>query len=151
MRQRTQSDLIGRLEKDPPAVVVFTSDGALRSQFSLDGVANQVRYYDISRYLLDRYVPVAESHGFVFMQRRTTAVRGSRKLYFRAPSCDWGHAPNFFSSTPEPSLTRSRSVPHGRAGARLGSGIARARRQVSLARGRDGQTSSRESLRSLGS
>ena len=78
-----------------------------------------MRYYDISRYLLDTYVPVSESHGFVFMQRRTTAVRGNRGLYFRAPSCDWGYAPNFFASSPEPSaraLSLSfRTVEPGRA------------------------------------
>jgi hypothetical protein len=103
MRQRTQSDLIRRLERDPPAIVVLTSDGTLRSQFSLDGVANQVRYYDISRYLLDTYVPVAESHGFVFMKRRSEAVPGRRSLYFRAPPCDWGYAPNFFAPGPDSS------------------------------------------------
>src|SRR4029453_12323496 len=73
----------------------------LRSQFSLDGVANQVRYYDISRYLLDTYVPVAESHGFVFMKRRSEAEPGRRSLYFRAPPCDWGYAPNFFAPGPD--------------------------------------------------
>jgi hypothetical protein len=101
MRQRTQGDLIRRLESDRPAVVVFTSDGVLRSQFSLDGVANQVRYYDVSRYLLDTYVPVAEAHGFVLMRRRGEGAHGQRALYFRAPSCDWGYAPNFYAPEPD--------------------------------------------------
>ena len=102
MRQRTQADLVRQLERDRPEVVVYTSDGALRSQFILDGVANQVRYYDVSRYLLETYVPVWESHGFVFMRRRKDVTEGERALYFRGPPCDWGYAPNFFAPTPDP-------------------------------------------------
>jgi hypothetical protein len=101
MRRRTQGDLVRSLEMARPAVVVLTSTGELRSQFALDGVANQVRYYDVSRYLLANYVPVSESHGFVFMRRRSEGVTEDRTLYFRAPPCDWGFAPNFFAPGPE--------------------------------------------------
>jgi hypothetical protein len=101
MRRRTQTDLVRQLEEARPAVVVLTSTGALRSQFSLDGVANQVRYYDVSRYLLANYVPVAESRGFVFMRRRAEDAIEDRTLYFRTPPCDWGFAPNFFAPGPE--------------------------------------------------
>lgn len=103
MRRRTQTDLVRLLEKSRPGVVVFTSDGTGRSQASLDGVPNQVRYYDISQYLLDTYVPVLESGGFIFMQRRDRGTRANSELYFHVDSCDWGYVPNFLSVAPESS------------------------------------------------
>jgi hypothetical protein len=102
IRERTQADLVRRLREAKPGVVVFTSDGALRSLPSWDGISNQVRHYDVSQYLLDAYVPVQEAGGFVLMTPRGAGVKGDRALYFRAPPCDWGYVPNFFSPGPAP-------------------------------------------------
>ena len=65
IRQRTQSDLVRRLKLHPPAVVALTSNGVPTAVPTWDGVANQVRHYDVSKYLLDQYVPVADAGGFV--------------------------------------------------------------------------------------
>ena len=102
IRQRTQSDLVKRLEKTQPKVVAFTSGTVGGSLPSWDGISNQVRHYDVSSYLLDRYVPVLESHGFVLMVRRGPGVKADRHLYFSAPECDWGYVPNFFAPSPSP-------------------------------------------------
>jgi hypothetical protein len=103
IRQRTQSDLLRRLEKDRPEAVVLTSDGVGKSLPIWDGVANQVRHYDVSEYLLDSYVPVLDSQGFVLMRRRENGVRPDTDLYFRVDACDWGYVPNFFAPSPSSS------------------------------------------------
>ena len=102
IRQRTQSDLVKRLEEHPPGVVVLGNDRFALNLPSWDGISNQVRHYDVSSYLLDRYVPVLESHGFVLMVRRGPGVKADRHLYFSAPECDWGYVPNFFAPSPSP-------------------------------------------------
>jgi hypothetical protein len=103
IRQRTQTDLVQLLGERRPEVVVFTSDGDGHSAPNWDGIANQVRHYDVSQYLLDNYVPVLDSHGFVLMRRRENGVRADRELYFHVYACDWGYVPSFFSLAPEPS------------------------------------------------
>ncbi|MBA2425418.1 MAG: hypothetical protein H0V58_08675, partial [Actinobacteria bacterium] len=79
---------------------VFTSSGIGGSASVWDKLSSQVRHYDVSEYLLDHYVPVIESHGFVLLRRREDGVRAQRKLYFRVPPCDWGYVPNFFGPAP---------------------------------------------------
>ena len=67
IRQRTQSDLIGELERRRPKLVVYAS-----STFGLpswDGIGNPVRHYDVSQYLLDHYRPLLLSHGYLLMAR----------------------------------------------------------------------------------
>ena len=100
IRQRTQTDLIRLLDQDRPKAVVFTSSGIGGSASVWDKLSSQVRHYDVSEYLLDHYVPVIESHGFVLLRRREDGVRAQRKLYFRVPPCDWGYVPNFFGPAP---------------------------------------------------
>ena len=62
-----------------------------------DEVANQVRHYDVSEYLLDHYVPVLE-RTFILMRRREDGARagGSSTSERR----DWGYTPNFLSPAP---------------------------------------------------
>jgi hypothetical protein len=105
IRRRTQRDLLESLERRRPRVVALTSDGDGRSFYVWDGIANQVRHYDVSEYLLDRYEPVANLHGFVLMLRKEEVPRTRSELLFGVPPCDWGFVPNFFAPRPEPGTT----------------------------------------------
>jgi hypothetical protein len=98
IRLRTQTDLVEQLERTRPAVVVYS--GSDEGLSGWDGIANQVRHYAVSEYLLDRYVPVREVHGFVLMQPRESGVAEDPELYFRVGACDWGHVPRFFAPRP---------------------------------------------------
>ena len=100
IRQRTQTDLIRLLDAERPKAVVYAASGLGGSPSVWDKVANQVRHYDVSEYLLDHYVPVLESRTFVLMRRRDDGARARRELYFRTPPCDWGHTPNFLTPAP---------------------------------------------------
>jgi hypothetical protein len=100
IRKRTQSDLVDHLVASPAGVVVLTSDGAFNSLPAWDGVANQVRHYDVSEYVLDHYVPVQAVDGFVLMVPRTGGAAIDPELYFHVDSCDWGYVPNFFADGP---------------------------------------------------
>ena len=100
LRLKTQTDLLEELERARPAVVVYSSREIGLSGW--DGVANQVRHYEVSQYLLDEFVPVLESHGFVVMERRGDAVQADPDLYFAVGACDWGYVPSFFSESPAP-------------------------------------------------
>jgi hypothetical protein len=109
IRKHTQSDLVKELERRPPKLVVFSSNPA----FGLpewDGISNQVRHYDVSQYILDHYRPVLDSHTFVLMARndlaRPVASRTTDQLYFANLPCDWGYAPNFLDTRPEPEEIR---------------------------------------------
>ena len=79
---------------------MLTSNGVPTSVPTWDGVANQVRHYDVSEYLLDQYVPVTDVAGFVLARPRRDGVRVETDLYFRTQACDWGYVPNFFSPAP---------------------------------------------------
>jgi hypothetical protein len=111
IRQATQHDLIRELHKEQPTIVVFSSDW-LGLPF-WDGLTNEVRHYDISRYLLDNYQPLLYSHGFLIFARASAYLRPvsdltgklaepatTTDLYFRTFPCDWGYAPDFLSIHP---------------------------------------------------
>jgi hypothetical protein len=112
IRQATQHDLIHELQRERPKIVVFSSDSLGLSYW--DGIANEVRHYDVSRYLLDHYHPLLDSHGFLFFARNGVQVRPvsgvmsalqepahTTDLYFRTFSCDWGNAPDFLTIHPQ--------------------------------------------------
>ena len=105
IRRHTQADLVRELERRPPKLVVFSSSPYFGLP-SWDGISNQVRHYDVSQYLLDHYRPVLESHSYVLMARndltRPVAFRDTDQLYFANLPCDWGYAPNFLGTRPEP-------------------------------------------------
>ena len=98
-RRTVQEDLLRELEASKPKLVAFTSNGFGLSLPSWDGIPNQVRHYDVSQYLLDNYVPVADVHGYVLMRPRDSGARPVRELYFR-DGCYWGNVPNFFTPAP---------------------------------------------------
>ena len=100
IREETQTDLIRLLEAKRPKIVVLSAGGRPGSLAVWDQISNQVRHYDVSEYLLDQYVPVLETHGFVLMRRREDGISPRPELYFHSPPCDWGHVPNFFRPSP---------------------------------------------------
>jgi hypothetical protein len=112
IRQATQHDLIVELRRENPRIVVFSSDW-LGLPF-WDGLTNEVRHYDVSRYLLGHYRPLLYSHGFLVFVRDGVKVRPvtdltdelaeparTTDLYFRTFPCDWGYAPDFLSIRPQ--------------------------------------------------
>lgn len=114
IRQATQHDLIRELQKEQPKIVVFSSDW-LGLPF-WDGITNEVRHYDVSRYLLDHYRPLLHSHGFLVFARNgaeTLPVSDvtskldepaqTTDLYFRTFPCDWGYTPDFLNIHPQSS------------------------------------------------
>jgi hypothetical protein len=104
IRKHTQSDVVRELERRPPKLVVFSSSPAFGLP-SWDNIPNQVRHYDV-----DHYRPILESHTFVLMARndlaRPVASRTTDQLYFANLPCDWGFAPNFLATRPEPEEIR---------------------------------------------
>lgn len=112
IRQATQHDLVSELRKEQPKIVVFSSDWLGLPLW--DGIANEVRHYDVSRYLLDHYRPLLHSHGFLVFARngaRTPSVSDvaskldetaqTTDLYFRTFPCDWGYTPDFLTIHPQ--------------------------------------------------
>jgi hypothetical protein len=114
-----QSQVIQELSRSRPRLVTFTD-----YDFGLpivDGIVGEVRNYEVSQYLLDNYVPLADDDGQLVMIRNDLAktapsvsslhlpgvVKGYRGSYFSSFSCAFGYIPNFLalpadSSTPVP-------------------------------------------------
>jgi hypothetical protein len=111
IREETQLDLIRELRRQNPRIVVFSSDWVGLPFW--DGIANEVRHYDVSRYLLDHYRPLLKSHGLIFFARNgssvppVSSVSGLSEpvetddLYFRTFPCDWGYVPDFLDVRPQ--------------------------------------------------
>lgn len=106
--QDAQRDLLAQLRRRPPKLVVFT--GRLGNS-SWDGIPNEVRHYEVSRWVLDHYVPFVQSHGFLLLRHDRASVPDpgalplvqrptTNALRFRTFPCDWRYAPNFLSAAP---------------------------------------------------
>jgi hypothetical protein len=111
IRSDTQDDLVQELAQNRPKIVVFSSSGT--GLPSWDGIANQVRHYRVSDYLLSHYRPLFRWNGFVFWGLRgidfppASILAGrigdaveTKNLHFRGQPCDWGYAPNFLVEGP---------------------------------------------------
>jgi hypothetical protein len=64
IRRSVQLDLVKELERTRPKLVVFDTDSGGLPEW--DGVTNEVRHYEVSRYILRRYRPFARVRGQVF-------------------------------------------------------------------------------------
>jgi hypothetical protein len=110
-----QADVIRRLSKARPKLIVFDNDSTPFIALSnWDGIPNMVRSYAISQWILDRYRPLLWSHGITIYARRDMPPPSKVGLHLSTPPvtrgvaysvqpCTWGDAPNFLSSPPEPS------------------------------------------------
>jgi hypothetical protein len=99
IRRDTQLELIDELERSRPPLVVFDSESGGFTAW--DGLANEVRHYEVSRYLLRHYRPYAKVHGELFYARIGAALRPprpSQDAVEAARACDWGEAPRFLRS-----------------------------------------------------
>jgi hypothetical protein len=112
IRQATQHDLIRELQRQNPRIAVFSSDWVGLPFW--DGITNEVRHYDVSRYVLDHYRPLLYSHGFLVFARNDASVppvadiaskldepAQTTDLYFRTFPCDWGYTPDFLTIHPQ--------------------------------------------------
>jgi hypothetical protein len=109
-----QDDLIDRLQKAKPKLIVFDNDGdPFIGLSNWDGIPTMVRTYKVSQWILDRYKPLLWTHGFTFYARRDMPPPSKVDLHLSpAPvthgvadsvqPCTWGYAPNFLSSAAEP-------------------------------------------------
>jgi hypothetical protein len=106
-----QQMLVSELEKSKPKVVVFNDVTNGLPQW--DGIVNMVRHYFVSQYILDHYTPLVDVDGQLIMLRsdlvagaaplpNVSGTSLTSDLYFDAPTCDWGDAPNFLSVPGEP-------------------------------------------------
>jgi hypothetical protein len=109
-----QKQVIADLERSRPPLVVYQSEtGGLDAW---DGISNDVRHHEVSRFILDHYRPLASVAGqtfFVEKSRPTGAAPpgqslDARKAYLVGPQCDWGYAPNFLE--PEPMIAGAPAV-----------------------------------------
>jgi hypothetical protein len=112
-----QQDLIARLKISRPKLIVFTDDRL--GQPGWDGIANMIRHYDVSQYILDNYRPLVVVHGQMLyvdarlnvppptsLHLKLTEPLVTDNIPFRGQQCDWGYTPNFFSVSPRPTPGR---------------------------------------------
>jgi hypothetical protein len=105
-----QQLLIDELKRSRPPVVIF--DSTRMGLANWDGISNEVRHYEVSRYILDGWVPVLRTHGNLLLLRRDLVRPGlpmpslseppvTAGLWFSGAGCAWGASPNFLTSVPD--------------------------------------------------
>lgn len=109
--EELQKDLIDRLGRDPPKLIVFDNDStSIIGLSNWDGIPNMVRLYDVGQWILDRYRPLLWTHGFTIYARRDQPSVSKLDLNLAEPPvtgdiaftvqpCTWGYAPNFLSGS----------------------------------------------------
>jgi hypothetical protein len=95
--------LIDELKAVRPPVVIYDADSIGMPIW--DGIASDVRHYEVSEYVLRGWTPVLRTHGVLVMARNDlaasrpvpalTAPPQTTNLYFNGPSCRWGATPNY--------------------------------------------------------
>ncbi len=101
-----QRQLISDLSQSRPRLVVLYGDGIGLPHW--DGIQATVRHYDVSDYLLDHYVPLANVDGQWVMIRSDLAASApalpallgsssTQDFYLSSPECAWGFSPNFLT------------------------------------------------------
>ncbi|MBO0870491.1 MAG: hypothetical protein J2P15_18195, partial [Micromonosporaceae bacterium] len=107
MTPYAQQLLIDELSRSRPPLVVFDSTEVGLSTY--DWISPQVRHYAVSQYILDGWVPLLRTHGFLVYIRRDLATHTvampsliqpptATNLWF-STYCNWGDVPNFLPST----------------------------------------------------
>lgn len=105
MPSYSQQLLIEELKKSRPPVVVFDADGMGLPTW--DGVANNIRHYEVSQYILDNWVPMVRTEHSLIMVRPDLVGLGLPQfdpplkregLWFTGRDCEWGYTPGFLST-----------------------------------------------------
>jgi len=97
----SQREIIAVLKKIPPKLVVY-SGGIFWTQ---GGIANSVRYWEVSEYLLRHYEPLVRIHDYLILQPKCEGCPSDASLYANVPACDWGYAPFVMSKPSAPVLS----------------------------------------------
>jgi hypothetical protein len=94
---------IDDLKKSRPPLVLF--DSTTMGVPVWDGIANNVRHYIVSEYVLDRYEPIMLTRGTLVLLRRDLVKPGmTGPALLQAPAttdlwygrtCQWGYSPDF--------------------------------------------------------
>ena len=101
-----QRQLISDLTRSRPRLVVLYGEGIGLPHW--DGIEAFVRHYDVSDYLLNHYVPLANVDGQWVMIRSDLAASApalptlsgsssTQDFYLSSPGCAWGFSPNFLA------------------------------------------------------
>jgi hypothetical protein len=101
--------VIDDLKRSRPPVVIF--DSTATGLPSWDGVANNIRHYEVSQYVLRGWTPILRTHGELLLLRndlmagrppvpRLSVPPQTAGLWFGTHACDWGTVPNFLTSAP---------------------------------------------------
>jgi len=117
-----QQNLLAQLRRSPPKLIIFDdTDNKMVGLPTMDGVPNSVELYLVSRWILEHYRPLLESHGRTIYALPGTPPVSSLHLHlhqqpttadvpFLGQQCSWGFAPTFLSGPAEPP-SGARGVP----------------------------------------
>ena len=117
-----QRNLLADLRRAPPKLIVFDdTDDKMYGLPAMDGVPVSVELYLISKWVLEHYRPLLESHGRTIYALPGVPPVSSFHLHlhqqpataavpFRGQTCNWGNAPSFLSGPAEPP-SAARAVP----------------------------------------
>jgi hypothetical protein len=116
---KTQQMLIHDLEKTRPPLISFSAPQTLGWTL-FDNVPNEVRDYDVSRYVLTGWTPLLATHGVLFLLRNDLVAKRpavphltqpaqTTGLYNSQAECTWGYSANFLESPPKGSSLTLRS------------------------------------------
>lgn len=109
-----QRNLLAQLRRSPPKLIIFDdTDTKMIALPTMDGVPNAVELYLVSRWILQHYRPLLESHGRTIYALPGTPPVSSLHLHlnqqpatvgvpFLGQECSWGFAPTFLSGPAEP-------------------------------------------------
>jgi hypothetical protein len=129
MTPYAQRLLIGELSRSRPPLVVFDSTQVGLSTY--DWINPAVRHYAVSQYILDGWVPLLKTHGFLVYIRRdlaastassTASVVATMPSLIQPPTtanlwfstyCSWGTVPDFLPSPARGALLRLPVRPAG--------------------------------------
>lgn len=107
--------VIDELKAARPPVVIYDSTSI--GMPTWDGIASDVRHYEVSEFVLRGWTPVLRTHGVLVMARNDLVSRPvpalstppqTTDLYFSGPPCRWGATPNYL---PVPDSDRAPTLP----------------------------------------
>ncbi len=110
---KLQGNLLADLRRAPPKLVVFDESGELNGLPEMDGVPGPVFLNLITRWVLEHYRPLLDSHGRIIyalpgvrpissLGLRLHQQPATTGLQFLGQSCNWGYSPTFLTGPAQP-------------------------------------------------